>query len=112
MKSMYIKVVGVTFEGRQLVLAEMSAGAPILLIPEPENQYDPNAIAVWTSGNPAALQIGYVPRELAAVIAPFLEGESMVARVYEMTGGFEKWDGSRASFGCVVCVQLPDEANV
>lgn len=112
MKSMYIKVAGVTFEGRQLVLAEMAAGAPVMLKPEPENPFDENAIAIWVADKKAALQIGYVPRDLAAIIAPFIEGESMYGKVHEMTGGFEKWDGSRASLGCVVRVELPDSAPI
>jgi len=112
MKTMYIKVTGVTFEGRQLVLAEIAAGAPVMLMPEPENPFDKNAIAVWVSDRSAARQIGYVPRDLAAIVAPFIEGERMYGKVFEMTGGFEKWDGSRATLGCVVRVELPDSAPI
>ena len=33
-------------------------------MPEPENEHDPNAVAVWNEER--TLQAGYVPRDLAA----------------------------------------------
>lgn len=38
------------------------------LVPEPENEYDPNAIRVEIEGQ----KVGYVPRDLAAAYAPAL----------------------------------------
>ena len=113
MKSLYVKVAGVTFEGRQEILATMHAGMPVQIKPEPENKYDHNALAVYVGiGWENVPRIGYIPRELAEIIAPFLDGEALIGKVAEMTGGFEKWDGSRASLGCVVRVELPDEADI
>lgn len=113
MKSVYCKIAGVTFEGRQLVLAAMKVGDPIMCLPEPENPFDENAIAVYVSRLPkSALQIGYIPREQASIFAPLMDGEAVVGKVHEMTGGFEKWDGSRASLGCIVRFELPDEADI
>ncbi len=40
------RVVGVTFYGRQAVIARLSFGEEILLKREPTNQYDRNAIRV------------------------------------------------------------------
>ena len=45
-------------------------GSPLVLRRDPENAYDPNAIAVDTPGGE---QLGFVPRELAAVLAPSLD---------------------------------------
>lgn len=109
-RTIHTKVAGVTFEGRQLVLDKTHAGDVVLLMLEPENKYDPNAIAVWVYyGNGNGLrQIGYIPREIAAEIAPAIEGESLLGKVFEITGGFEKRDGSYASYGCIITVEIPD----
>ena len=40
-----------------------------VLMPEPSNPHDPNAIAVWVHGG---AQVGYLPRELAARYRPGL----------------------------------------
>ena len=44
-------------------------GRPLALRRDPENPHDPNAIAVLAG----ALQVGWVPRELAEVIAPAID---------------------------------------
>jgi hypothetical protein len=41
-----------------------AAEQPVLLVPEPENQYDPNAIAVRSADG--RLHSGYLPREVAS----------------------------------------------
>lgn len=41
-----------------------AAEQPVLLVPEPENQYDPNAIAVRSADG--RLHAGYLPREVAS----------------------------------------------
>lgn len=78
----------------KVVLQSLAVGTPMFLMAEPENQYDPNAIAVWmnTSDIPQASQdelegalpqfgftlaqvlemeqihLGYIPKEMAAKI--------------------------------------------
>src|ERR1700694_4858255 len=77
------KVVGVSFEGRQDVVAGVRAGAPLELRRHPENTFDPNAIGVWFG----ALQLGFLKRPIAARIAPNIdEGERYVAEVTALTG--------------------------
>lgn len=103
------RVVGVSYSNqdgssRQAYISEMTPDTAVQLVPEPTNPYDANAIAVFIPGNK---QIGFVPRELAAKIAPFLEGEKFLARVVSLHGGFETWDGGTASLGVAVEVVLP-----
>ena len=50
--------------------AEVSPGAALTLRREPGNEHDANAIAVRTA---AGAQAGWVPREVAAQIAPALD---------------------------------------
>jgi len=83
-----INVAGVTFDGRQEVLAELyeiqeaqKAGTttpsiaiiPIDLVREPDNKYDANAIQVLAEGNDGYKHVGYVSRDLAARLAPLLD---------------------------------------
>jgi len=89
------KLAGVSFEGRQDVVAGVRAGAALDLRRDPQNAYDPNAIGVWF-GN---LQLGFVKRGIAARIAPNIDaGERYTAEVTAVTGG-----GARA-FGINVYV--------
>lgn len=72
---MEIGVAGVTFEGRQAALAALhcaqESGQQLAgsIRREPGNAYDPNAVQVLVEGTP----VGYVPRTLAATIAPRLD---------------------------------------
>lgn len=108
MKSVVFSVRGVTFEGRQETLARMLGNEPIKIVPEPDNQYDPNALAVYVAFSGDVLQVGYVPKERAAEIALLLEGESIVGEVSQITGGFVKQNGDLASYGLQVVVDFPD----
>jgi HIRAN domain len=49
----------------------VAPGAPLLLRRDPDNPHDPNAIQVHPAGGGA--QVGWVPRELAAELAPELD---------------------------------------
>jgi hypothetical protein len=48
----------------------VDAGAPLTLRRDPENEHDPNAIAVHVA---TGEQLGWVPRELAVDLAPDLD---------------------------------------
>ena len=78
------KIVGVSFEGRQDVVAGVRAGTPLELRRQPDNAYDPNAIGVWYG----ALQLGFLKREIAQRVAPNIDGgERYTAEVTAVTGG-------------------------
>lgn len=49
---------------------ELSPGCTLTLRREPDNEHDPNAIAVQTA---SSAQLGWVPREVAAQVAPELD---------------------------------------
>lgn len=65
------KVVGVSFGTRQAVLSQLCIGDPVSVVPEPHNQFDPNAIAVVTLQGE---HIGYLPRDTAKYFASILQG--------------------------------------
>jgi hypothetical protein len=68
--SMETRIAGVTYENRQSIIADMEENEHVLLVREPENSFDDNAVSVKRING---RQIGYLPRELAAKVAPRLD---------------------------------------
>ena len=58
-----IKVAGVSYRLDALQDDAFAPGRPLALVPEPDNEHDPNAIGVWDEGR--RVQAGYVPAEIA-----------------------------------------------
>jgi HIRAN domain len=58
-----IKVAGVSFRIDSLQEEAFAPGRPLALVPEPDNEYDPNAVGVWDEAR--TVQAGYVPAETA-----------------------------------------------
>jgi hypothetical protein len=83
--SMITKVVGVTFEGRQEVVAKLQVGEDIQLWREPTNPYDENAIRVERL---VGEQIGFINRFLAVDLAPIFDAQSepVPGTVTQLTG--------------------------
>lgn len=103
------RVAGVTFEGRQEKIARLQGHEPCRIEPEPDNPYDPNALKVMIASAEGPQHVGYVPRQLAAEIAPHLEGEALMITFNRVTGGFEMWDGSAANLGLVITIAYPTD---
>jgi hypothetical protein len=59
-----VPVAGVSFRPEAVADASFDPGGRLALVPEPDNEHDPNAVAVWNAGR--SLQAGYVPRDVAA----------------------------------------------
>jgi single-stranded-DNA-specific exonuclease len=94
------KVAGVTFEGRQEVLASVREGDWLRVLPEPTNEYDPNAAGVWRVDERGRVlpgqQCGYIPRTEAAVLRhSFAQDYEVWAHVAAVVGGGEKSIGLR-----------------
>jgi hypothetical protein len=70
-----LRVAGVAGAGRHhaeaLEAQDVGPGRPLALRRDPENEHDPSAIAVH--GADGGEQVGWVPRELAAELAPELD---------------------------------------
>jgi hypothetical protein len=59
-----VAVAGVSFRADAVADGSFDPGARLALVREPENEHDPQAIAIWNEER--TLQAGYVPREVAA----------------------------------------------
>jgi single-stranded-DNA-specific exonuclease len=80
----HTKLAGVSFEGRQDVIAGLRAGVEVRMARQADNPYDGNAIAVHYG----QLQLGFISKGIAAHIAPLIDaGVSYRVRVASLTGG-------------------------
>jgi single-stranded-DNA-specific exonuclease len=100
--SFYTKVAGVSFEGRQDVVAGLQAGRELELVRDPANPYDANAIAVRYGD----LQIGFISRGIAVHLAPQMDaGARYRARIASLTGGPGARSGEERSRGVNIFVE-------
>ena len=74
-------VAGVTFRPEALLDRSFDPGRRLTLVPEPDNEHDPNAVGIWNEQR--TLQVGYVPRE----VAPELAGDEQAVSLWRVEGG-------------------------
>ena len=63
-----IKLAGISYRLDAVQDDVFAPGRRLALVPEPDNEHDPNAIAVWDEER--RVQAGYVPAETAAALDP------------------------------------------
>lgn len=92
------KLVGVTFEGRQEVIASLRGKEPLRVRREADNKYDPKAVAVDVYKNDEWLPIGYIAKDKNADISRSLDaGETAYIQISDITGGGDKSFGVNIS---------------
>lgn len=94
------KLKGVSFDGRQDIVKSLAPETELTLKAEPDNQYDANAVAVFSGEQ----QVGYIARETAEKIQKDVLAGKVKAIVKEVTGG----DNGR-SYGCNVSISVERE---
>ncbi len=110
--SYHSKIVGVTFEGRQEVIARLKGDEQLRFRREPENEYDPNAVAIdvygfidgngrpnsksWDDNGEHGIHrewspIGYIARDKNAELAQVLTDNRFASiKMSDITGGGDK----------------------
>jgi HIRAN domain len=58
-----VKVAGASYRSEALGDESFAPGRRLALVPEPDNEHDPNALGIWNEAR--TLQAGYVPAEVA-----------------------------------------------
>jgi hypothetical protein len=76
-----VPVAGVSYRAEALEEASFDPGRRLALVAEPDNEHDPNAIAVWNEER--TVQLGYVPAEVAAE----LDGDEQAVSIWRVDGG-------------------------
>ena len=72
-----VKLAGSSYRAEALQDEAFAPGRRLALVPEPDNEHDPNAVGVWDAER--RLQAGYVPAE----IAPELRGDEQAVSLWE-----------------------------
>jgi hypothetical protein len=82
-------VAGYQFYGGDWVWSSLAVGAGLKLVREPDNEHDPNAVAVYFHDE----QLGYVPRVENTAIAQMLDrGEHLEASISKLHLTENPWD--------------------
>ena len=103
-ESFHTKLAGVTFDGRQGVLARLEPGTLLRLERQPLNAHDPNAIALF---DPVGDHAGFFNKRLAAALAPVIDdGAGYEVVVTEVTGGGDA--GASLGVNVLVARRGPD----
>jgi hypothetical protein len=76
-----VPAAGVSYRAEALPDPSFDPGRRLALVPEPDNEHDPNAVAIWNEAR--TLQVGYVPRETA----PELRGDEQAVSLWRFEGG-------------------------
>ena len=77
-----------------------------ILVPEPGNQYDSNAIAIYSDAG----QVGYLPRDVAPEFGPVFEAiESQGCRAGVCTGVLTGGTRDKPSYGVVLRLSGPQD---
>ena len=76
-----VPVAGVSYRPEALPDPSFDPGRRLALVPEPTNEHDPNAVAIWNEER--TLQAGYVP----AAVAPELAGDEQALSLWRPEGG-------------------------
>jgi HIRAN domain-containing protein len=90
-----VHVAGISYRPEALEDSSFEPGRRLALVPEPDNEHDPNAVGIWNEGQ--TVQAGYVPRE----VAPELTGDEQAVSLWRVEGGLrvliaprDAWIGS------------------
>jgi HIRAN domain len=84
-----VKLAGASYRADALQDDAFAPGRRLALVREPENEHDPNAVAVWDGER--RLQAGYVPAD----VAPELRGDEQAVSLWEFRGEDGKRIGLR-----------------
>jgi hypothetical protein len=76
-----VAAAGVSYRPEALSDASFDPGNRLMLVAEPANEHDPNAVGIWNAER--TLQVGYVP----AAVAPNLAGDEQAFSLWRVDGG-------------------------
>ena len=76
-----VRLAGASYRANALQDDGFAPGRRLALVPEPGNEHDPNAVAIWNADR--TLQAGYVPRE----VVPELSGDEQAVSLWRAGEG-------------------------
>lgn len=101
------KIVGTTFENRQDILAHLEGNENLRVRREPENKYDPRAVAVDVDIKGKWYPVGYIAKDKNKDIAEALDaGREVEIKISEVTGG-----DKGKNLGMNICLKYEKEVS-
>lgn len=95
------KLSGVTFGNGQQLIAALK-DETLVIEADPTNAHDPNALSVRIAeGECVRTHIGWIPKALAAELAPQIAGRSVPVASWIRTGG-----GEGFSYGLIISFEV------
>ncbi len=76
-----VPVAGISYRAEAAADASFDPGCRLALVREPDNEHDPDAVAIWNEAR--SLQAGYVP----SAVAPELAGDEQAVSLWRVEGG-------------------------
>ena len=76
-----VPVAGISYRAEAAADASFDPGRRLALVREPDNEHDPDAVAIWNEAR--SLQAGYVP----SAVAPELAGDEQAVSLWRVEGG-------------------------
>lgn len=92
-KSFFTRIAGVTFEERQRIIARCSVGERLILVRDPDNQFDQGAIKVMRS---TGEQLGFIRSHISragqssGLAFQMDRGDKIQCKIAEISGGKDK----------------------
>jgi hypothetical protein len=84
-----------------------------VLLPEPANPYDPNAVRVVIASSSKAGRVGYLSREDAVAYRPIIDRLAALGKVAacraSLQGGWDRGQDDRGSIGVALRLGTPEE---
>lgn len=98
-------IVGMEHQHAVEFIGSLEPGVAAVLIREPTNKFDANAVAVWISGR----RVGYVPKAQNKVLAPFIDQNGQMSSI----GGIIAMDGKviEGNFGNSIAAKFIRSPN-
>ena len=100
------KLVGVTFEGRQDIIRMLAGDEYLRTRREPDNEYDPKAVAVDVLIAEEWHPIGYIAKDKNSDIAASVDaGNDVLIKIASITGGGKDAKGKEKSKGVNIALE-------
>jgi len=105
-RTLLAKVVGVSFEGRQDLLAIMDDSTLVKLERDRRNEYDFYAVKVLAELKGAWQHVGFIPKKMSRKISDTLDkGAKLSCKVHRLTGGTTcKHTGKEFNYGLEISI--------
>jgi hypothetical protein len=66
-------LVGMKFRNAEAFVAKLTPDVPLMLVREPDNKFDRNAVQVWAKDGDAWRHVAYISKDQNAVLSRFID---------------------------------------